>query len=130
MEGTCFLLRPFHKRFKMLQIEYIWKPALLVLEANMFHLYTYAFYSQHIFGSRLCWLCIYIYMTRVPHATHVFCIEHIYVYMHSKHVSKLTSFIFYLYDILSAGGIYIYITYSMCILISFTYSMCVVYAIH
>ena len=114
----------------MLQIEYIWKSALLVLEANILHLYIiiyicilFAIYI-YIWKPALLVVYKYIYMTRVPHAIHVFCLEHIYIY--SKHVSKLTSFIFYLYDILSAGGNYffIYIKYSICILITGTYSMC------
>ena len=70
----------------MLQIEYIWKSALLVLEANILHLYIIIYMhfirNIYIFGSQRCWLCInkYIYMTRVPHAIHVFCLEHIYIY--------------------------------------------------
>ena len=62
---------------------YIWKPALLVVY-------------------------IYIYVTRVPHPIRVFCFEYIYIHMHSKHVYKPTFFIFYLYDILSAGGNYFF----------------------
>ena len=43
--------------------------------------------------------CVYRYMTRVPHARHVFCIEN-----RQKTCLKLTCFIFYFSDMLSAGG--------------------------
>ena len=72
----------------MLQIEYIWKSALLVLEANILHLYIiiYMHFIRNIYIYIYIWkpallvVYKYIYMTRVPHAIHVFCLEHIYIY--------------------------------------------------
>ena len=75
---------------------YIWKPALLVVYK-------------------------YIYIIIYTNMQYMYSVWNVYIY--SKHVSNLTSLIFYLYDILSAGGnyfLYIYIKYSICILITFT----------
>ena len=116
----------------MLQIEYIWKSALLVLEANILHLYIiiYMHFIRNIYiyiwkpALLVVYKYIYIYDTGSTCNTRI--LFGTYIYIYSKHVSKLTSFIFYLYDILSAGGNYffIYIKYSICILITGTYSMC------
>ena len=64
-------------------------------------------------------------MTRVPHAIYVFCLEHTYIY--SKHV-QIQFNIFHILSVLYSFCwwelLFIYIKYSICILITGTYSMC------
>ena len=108
MEGTCFLQRLFHKRFKLLQIEYMWKSALLVLEANIIYIYMHIIRNIYLEASLAG--CVYIYICDTGSTSNTCILFRIYIYihMHSKHVYKPTFFIFYLYDILSAGGNYFF----------------------
>ena len=66
----------------------------------------YASYSQYIYIWKPALLVVYkyIYIIIYTNMQYMYSVWNVYIY--SKHVSNLTSLIFYLYDILSAGGNY------------------------